>query len=132
MSLLPRKINEIQSLRAFSIISIILYHSDIYIFNKDLFRAGFLGVDVFLVISGYLIFKSLDTENITKNFWISLKNFYFKRVKRILPLLIIVIFFTNFFSIYLLSFYDYLKFYKSINSALFFYSNWFFETNNTN
>ena len=47
--------SDIDGLRALAVIGVILYHSEISIGNNLLFSGGFLGVDVFFVISGYLI-----------------------------------------------------------------------------
>ena len=47
---------EINGLRAIAVFSVIFYHADFAIFNKSLFSGGFLGVDIFFVVSGYLIF----------------------------------------------------------------------------
>ena len=55
---------EIDGLRAFAVIAVIINH-----FNKDLLPSGYLGVDIFFVISGYVITSSLADQS--KNFWIS-------------------------------------------------------------
>ena len=63
MNLQLRKISlyrpEIDGLRAIAVIAVIIYH-----FNKDLLPSGFLGVDIFFVISGYVITSSLLKKNI--------------------------------------------------------------------
>jgi peptidoglycan/LPS O-acetylase OafA/YrhL len=46
---------ELDGLRAIAIIAVILYHAKINIFGKKVFTGGFIGVDIFFVISGYLI-----------------------------------------------------------------------------
>ena len=46
---------EIDGLRAIAILSVIFYHSEIYLFQNKFLSGGFLGVDIFFVISGYLI-----------------------------------------------------------------------------
>ena len=48
---------EIDGLRAFAVIAVIINH-----FNKDLLPSGYLGVDIFFVISGYVITASLSSK----------------------------------------------------------------------
>jgi peptidoglycan/LPS O-acetylase OafA/YrhL len=74
---------EIDGLRALSVISIIFYHA-----GFKLFSGGYIGVDVFFVISGYLITSIILTEKGTNDF--SLINFYERRARRILPALFLV------------------------------------------
>jgi peptidoglycan/LPS O-acetylase OafA/YrhL len=75
---------EIDGLRAIAVIPVILFHLDIGLFN-----GGFLGVDIFFVISGYLITTNLLTEKENGNF--SIVGFYDRRARRILPALFFVI-----------------------------------------
>ena len=91
MFLKTEKVNKnidlnIQFLRAIAIIFVLLFH---YEFLG--FKGGFIGVDIFFVISGYLITKILLSEK-----KVDLKKFYFKRFKRIFPSLVLVIFFVVF------------------------------------
>ncbi len=116
---------EIDCLRAIAVIAVIIYHAKIYIFGDLLFAGGFLGVDIFFVISGYLIssliFQELEKE---KNF--SFKNFYERRARRILPALIFVILICLPFSwIYILPT-SFIDFAKSILFSLGFSSNFYF------
>ena len=53
---------EIDGLRAISVIAVIFYHADIALFGKNLFKGGFLGVDIFFIISGYLITNIILNE----------------------------------------------------------------------
>lgn len=81
---------EIDGLRAVAVISVILYHTKNYL-GFTLFSWGFIDVDIFFVISGYLISSIIFKELITTgNF--SFKNFYERRIRRILPALLFVIF----------------------------------------
>ena len=77
---------EIDSLRAISVLAVVVYHAKINILGYSLFPGGYLGVDIFFVISGYLItsiiFKELKSK---KNF--SFGDFYLRRARRILPAL---------------------------------------------
>jgi len=46
---------EIDGLRAIAVLSVVFYHAEFTINNHEIFQGGFLGVDIFFVISGYLI-----------------------------------------------------------------------------
>ena len=73
---------EIDGLRAFAVVAVIINH-----FNKDLLPNGYLGVDIFFVISGYVITLSLaNKDNVTLLDFIS--GFYERRIKRLVPALI--------------------------------------------
>lgn len=71
----------LDGLRAVAVISVIIYHA-----NKAWLGGGFLGVEVFFVISGYLITTLLVTESATTG-RISLKSFWWRRARRLLPAL---------------------------------------------
>lgn len=72
--------NDINGLRAIAVLSVVLYHA-----NFEIFRGGWLGVDIFFVISGYLISNIIISELNESTF--SFRNFYLRRIKRILPAL---------------------------------------------
>ncbi|MBO1895823.1 acyltransferase [Shewanella sp. BF02_Schw] len=74
---------EIDGLRALAVVPVILFHAGI-----EVFKGGFVGVDVFFVISGYLITTIILSELEQKNF--SIVKFYERRARRILPALFIV------------------------------------------
>jgi peptidoglycan/LPS O-acetylase OafA/YrhL len=74
---------EIDGLRALAVIPVILFHA-----GFSLFSGGFVGVDVFFVISGYLITTILIDDIENKRF--SIFNFYERRARRILPALFFV------------------------------------------
>ena len=76
---------EIDGLRALAVVPVILFHA-----GFELFRGGFVGVDVFFVISGYLITTILIEDIENKRF--SIVNFYERRARRILPALFVVMF----------------------------------------
>ncbi len=81
---------EIDGLRAIAVLAVVFYHAKITIFKNEIFTGGFLGVDIFFVISGYLITSIILKELfISDNF--SFKNFYQRRVRRIIPALLFVI-----------------------------------------
>ena len=117
---------EIDGLRAVAVIAVILYHAQILIFNHDFFKGGFIGVDIFLVISGYLI-TSLILKEIKDTEKFSFINFYERRARRILPaLLFIMVISLPFAWLYLLPT-DYLDFAKSILFSIGFSSNYYFH-----
>ena len=79
---------DIDGLRAFAVIPVVFYHVGI-----PGFSGGFIGVDVFFVISGYLICGMID-DDIRKGSF-SLANFYKRRVLRILPALFVMFLVTS-------------------------------------
>ena len=72
--------SEIDGLRALAVIPVILFHA-----GFELFSGGFIGVDVFFVISGYLITTIIINDLSNNRF--SLIHFYERRARRILPAL---------------------------------------------
>ena len=78
---------EIDGLRALAVLPVILFHA-----GFEWFSGGFVGVDIFFVISGYLITTMLIIDIEKKRF--SILNFYERRVRRILPALFLVMFVT--------------------------------------
>jgi len=74
---------EIDGLRAIAVIPVILFHAGLPVFS-----GGFIGVDVFFVISGYLITSIILSEMEQGTF--SIANFYERRARRILPALFLV------------------------------------------
>lgn len=76
---------EIDGLRAIAVLSVILYHSNIV----NYVSGGYVGVDIFFVISGYLITSIIEEECDKETF--SIINFYERRCRRILPMLFIII-----------------------------------------
>ncbi len=87
---------DIDGLRAIAVISVLLQH-----LNASFLPGGFVGVDVFFVISGYLITYQVYKEVCAGSF--SIKQFYTRRINRIVPALMTVIFTTFAAGIILLS-----------------------------
>ena len=80
---------EIDGIRAFAVLAVILNH-----FNKDILPNGYLGVDIFFVISGYVITSSISGKSY-KNIRDFLSEFYSRRLKRITPALTIFLIITT-------------------------------------
>ncbi len=117
---------EIDGLRAIAVAAVILYHSKISFLNQKIFTGGFIGVDIFFVISGYLITSIILQElKTTKDF--SFKNFYERRVRRILPVLLLVILTSIPFALLILMPASLVDFSKSITYSLGFSSNFYFH-----
>lgn len=111
---------DINGLRAIAVISVVLYHA-----GYESFSGGWLGVDMFFVISGFLISNIIISELNTETF--SFKRFYFNRAKRILPALISTIVIAIPFSYWLLTPKSMLEFLNSAFASMFFYANYFFQ-----
>jgi peptidoglycan/LPS O-acetylase OafA/YrhL len=121
---------ELDGIRAIAIISVILYHAQITIFGSQIFKGGFIGVDIFFVISGYLITSIILKELIsTDNFLF--KNFYERRIRRIIPGLLFVMFLSLPLAWIYLNFGSLLDFSKSIFYSLGFTSNFYFHYSGT-
>lgn len=80
---------DIDGIRAVSILLILIFHA----FPETL-TGGFVGVDVFFVISGYLISTIITKQNLASEF--SFRNFYARRIRRIFPALFLILFATPF------------------------------------
>lgn len=80
---------EIDGLRALAVIAVIINH-----FNKNLLPSGYLGVDIFFVISGFVITSSLSRHQ-ASGFKDFILGFYARRLKRILPALLVMVLLTS-------------------------------------
>jgi len=80
---------EIDGLRAIAVIAVIIYHAEFTWRNGFLLEGGFFGVDIFFVISGFLI-TTLIIHEYQSTGRFSLKHFYERRARRILPALLTV------------------------------------------
>lgn len=109
---------EIDGLRAIAVISVIIYH-----LNENWLSGGFLGVDIFFVISGFLITGIIITEIQQNSF--SFKQFYTRRIKRIYPAFITVMALVSFIASAIFIYNDFNKLRKTIELAIAFLSNFY-------
>jgi len=86
---------EIDSLRALAVIPVLVFH-----FNAEWLPGGYLGVDVFFVISGFLITSIILTDLDRETF--KFRRFWSRRVRRILPVLAVVVFTSSLFAFFTL------------------------------
>jgi peptidoglycan/LPS O-acetylase OafA/YrhL len=107
---------DIDGLRAIAVIAVFLFHLD-YSFVPG----GYVGVDVFFVITGFLFGKFVLTPLKEGSF--NLAEYYDRRAQRLLPAFLIVMAATSLLAFLLLLPVDLTNFWKSLQSALFFYSN---------
>ncbi len=110
---------DIDSLRGLSVISVIIFHLD-----HSYFPNGYLGVDLFFVISGYVITKSIIKKYYEGNF--KFTEFYLKRIRRIFPVLLVVLISSLLVGIFLLLISDLKNFSESLLTSLGFISNFYF------
>ena len=110
---------EIDGLRAIAVFAVVLFHID-----ENILPGGYLGVDIFFVISGYLIFSIIFKEIQSNNF--SLKNFYIRRARRILPALYFMVIVNGSAAILYLYPDQLIYLGKAMFSIVFFISNIFF------
>ena len=117
---------EIDGLRAIAVVSVVLYHAQLSIYGIKPFQGGYIGVDIFFVISGYLITSIILKELFTKG-TLSLQLFYERRVRRILPALLLVMLTSLPFAWLLFLPNTFIDFSKSILYSLGFTSNLYFH-----
>jgi peptidoglycan/LPS O-acetylase OafA/YrhL len=110
---------EIDGLRALAVIPVIFFHA-----GFSFFSGGFVGVDVFFVISGYLITTIIIKELNNNTF--SIKRFYERRARRILPALLLVILISSIISFVFLTRSELASYFKSVIATLLFFSNFYF------
>jgi peptidoglycan/LPS O-acetylase OafA/YrhL len=107
---------DLHAIRGLSVIVIIFYHADF-----ELFKGGWLGVDLFFVISGYLISNIIISEINSGTF--NFKSFYLRRFRRIVPALLSTLVVTTGFAYWLLTPKAILDYSKLLVSSIFFYAN---------
>ncbi len=107
---------DIDGLRAIAVLSVVLFHID-----PSYLSGGFLGVDIFFVISGFLITGIIYKEKLNNTF--SFANFYVRRAKRILPPLFLLLVLVMGLGYFISLPYEYYKIGISTLSVLVFSSN---------
>jgi peptidoglycan/LPS O-acetylase OafA/YrhL len=111
---------DVDGLRAIAVLAVVAFHAD-----SHLVPGGFAGVDIFFVISGYLISSIIVKELDAGTF--RFRDFYARRIKRILPAYIVVALFTFAMSTWLLIPNDYIFYTTSLAASWAFVSNIFFS-----
>jgi peptidoglycan/LPS O-acetylase OafA/YrhL len=109
----------IDGLRALAVLAVVLYHADVLGM-----RAGYMGVDIFFVISGFLISRIIIAEFAADRF--TLVGFYERRVRRIIPALLVMVATTLAVGWYVLMPLDYKRLAQSAAATGLFASNIFF------
>ena len=117
----PRNyLTEIDGLRAIAILAVMLFHAGV---GAD---GGFVGVDIFFVVSGYLITRQLS---LTSSFsFVRTVAFWFRRIRRIAPALSVVSLCVFVLSIFLLMPNEQEEFGESLQASSFFFGNYFFAS----
>ena len=111
---------EIDGLRAIAVLSVVIFH-----FFPHLLSNGYLGVDIFFVISGFLITTQiLGVEGL--NFSVVLKSFYKRRVMRLFPALFLFLTLTYIFINYFFLAVDIANFEDSLFASYTFWANYYF------
>ena len=110
---------DINGLRAVAVLAVVFYHAEL-----ELFKGGWLGVDIFFVISGYLISNIIISELNEGTF--SFKTFYLRRARRILPALFSTLLLTIPFAYFFLVPKAMEEYIDSLVASIFFYANYYF------
>jgi len=110
---------DIDGLRAIAVLIVLFFHLDFIVF-----KGGFVGVDVFFTISGFLITGIVLKESASKTF--SFTHFYARRAARLIPAYLTVIFFSLIAAWFLLTPIAFKAFQQSAISSMFFSSNFYF------
>lgn len=115
---------DIDGLRAVAVLSVIIFH-----FSRDALPQGFLGVDIFFVLSGFLITSIIWGEIGQGKF--SIARFYERRIRRILPALLFLLVVASAAAAVLLLPSDLMDYARSLFAALGFYANIYFWLDTT-
>ncbi|MFZ8200621.1 acyltransferase family protein [Alteromonas portus] len=110
---------DIQGLRALAVLSVVIYH-----ISPFHLPGGFIGVDIFFVISGYLIIGQIYKKLLDSNF--DLKKFYIKRFQRLFPAFFVTTLVTTIFALFFFLPGEFNNYSKSLISAFLYISNFYF------
>ena len=110
----------IQILRSVAVLAVLSYHLD-----ENLLPFGFLGVDLFFVISGFVISNLLYSQFLDNS--LKLKHFYYNRFKRLIPSLLSYCIFVNILSFFVLDFRNTIETSKATIYSMFFIANVYFS-----
>lgn len=116
--------SDIDGLRAIAVILVLIFHA-----GSDLFPSGFIGVDIFFVISGFLITEIISRSIENNSF--SLSDFYIRRLWRLQPALISVVVFTLILASLFYLPDDFINYAKSLKYTTLFTSNQYFANATT-
>ena len=111
----------IDGLRALAVVSVLLFHA-----NAPFLPGGYIGVDAFFVISGYLITTLICQQYGAGRF--TLTGFYVRRIRRIFPALVLVLLSTIAVSMIIMPPPDLIRFGSSVMASVLFFSNFYFWT----
>ena len=112
-------------IRALAVYIVVLFHSEI-----PLFESGFIGVDLFFVLSGFLVCNVI-VEEYEKHGTITLSKFYARRMRRLLPAMGAMVVSVSLFYVLLQNTSERIKFVPSARSALLYFANWNFIIEST-
>ncbi|MDI4655899.1 acyltransferase family protein [Xanthobacter autotrophicus] len=113
---------DVDGLRALAIVPVVLFH-----IHLSAFPGGYVGVDIFFVISGYLITAILFRDMKAGRF--SLLDFYDRRIRRIFPALFVVLVATTLAAVFIMVPSDLLLYARSLRATTLFFSNIYFAKN---
>ena len=109
---------DLQALRALAVVAVVVYHS-----WPGLVPAGYLGVDIFFVVSGYLITRHLVGERVRTG-RIRLGRFYLRRARRLLPAATVVLAVTALMTVLVVPTYQWRAYFEQIVGSALYVQNW--------
>ncbi|MGI9821821.1 acyltransferase family protein [Agromyces sp. Marseille-Q5079] len=109
---------EVQALRAVAVAAVVLHHG-----WPAVAPAGYMGVDVFFVVSGYLI-TALLVREVERTGRLSLSSFYVRRARRILPAAMTVLIAVSILTLALAPYRDWAAYFREIVASAFYVENW--------